>query len=255
MLHCDVIRDLMPLYVDGLASSESAALVEEHLSSCPACKALWEQMNAPEPESNQSGADFAHALGLQRRKQRRRVLLSCLGAVLLAAVLFCVYMECNYYDRTMVVTTTDQAKLTAECPLAELSREERDLAGEVFSWDVVQAHLGSETGVTLTEEEAAYFAYVVPEGAQSCRVEVLGSGVYIDYQYNGWRVILSYIDADGTGVTDVCSKSVTLAEEADVIYVVTYHTGAFMPTYQKYVTKHVWFSWVKVLMGELQLVE
>ena len=35
--NCGVIRDLLPLYVDGACSDASRRLVEEHIQSCPAC--------------------------------------------------------------------------------------------------------------------------------------------------------------------------------------------------------------------------
>ena len=37
MDNCDVVRDLLPLYVDSVCSEESRALVEEHTASCPEC--------------------------------------------------------------------------------------------------------------------------------------------------------------------------------------------------------------------------
>ena len=40
-LECDVIRDLLPLYAEKLASPASSALVEQHLAACPACRAGW----------------------------------------------------------------------------------------------------------------------------------------------------------------------------------------------------------------------
>ena len=49
-LECDVIRDLLPLYAEKLASPASSALVEQHLSECPACRAELEQMEKPVPE-------------------------------------------------------------------------------------------------------------------------------------------------------------------------------------------------------------
>ena len=39
---CEVIRDLLPLYADGVASQESRALVEEHIRTCDECRALYE---------------------------------------------------------------------------------------------------------------------------------------------------------------------------------------------------------------------
>ena len=44
---CDVIRDLMPLCADGVASEESRAAVEAHIRTCEACRALYESMCAP----------------------------------------------------------------------------------------------------------------------------------------------------------------------------------------------------------------
>ena len=38
-LDCDVIRDLLPLYAEKLASPASSALVEQHLAECEACRA------------------------------------------------------------------------------------------------------------------------------------------------------------------------------------------------------------------------
>ena len=44
---CNVIQDLIPLYVDGCCSEESAKLVESHIATCEACKTICESMRAP----------------------------------------------------------------------------------------------------------------------------------------------------------------------------------------------------------------
>ncbi len=49
-MNCNVVKDLLPLYVDGCCSHESAALVEEHLGECGACKAELSQMKTPMEE-------------------------------------------------------------------------------------------------------------------------------------------------------------------------------------------------------------
>ncbi len=43
-ISCNVIRDLLPLYCDGVCSPDSLTLVEEHLKKCPECSALLEKM-------------------------------------------------------------------------------------------------------------------------------------------------------------------------------------------------------------------
>lgn len=46
-MKCNVIKDLIPLYIDDCCSEESSALVKEHLESCAECKELYEDMKAP----------------------------------------------------------------------------------------------------------------------------------------------------------------------------------------------------------------
>ena len=50
-MDCEIVRDLLPLYHDGACSQASGAAVEEHLKTCPACRAELDAMDAPLPEA------------------------------------------------------------------------------------------------------------------------------------------------------------------------------------------------------------
>ena len=41
---CDVVRDLLPLYVDGACSEGSRRTVEEHIAACPECAGMLEKL-------------------------------------------------------------------------------------------------------------------------------------------------------------------------------------------------------------------
>ena len=43
-LDCNVIMDLLPLYVDECCSEESERLVAEHLEACESCRKIYDQM-------------------------------------------------------------------------------------------------------------------------------------------------------------------------------------------------------------------
>ena len=43
---CDVIRDVLPLYLEDMASEGSYAMIEEHLAQCEACKNYLDEMKA-----------------------------------------------------------------------------------------------------------------------------------------------------------------------------------------------------------------
>ena len=48
-MKCEIVRDLIPLYCDGLCSEEAKAAVEEHIAGCEDCRRLLEAAGA-EPE-------------------------------------------------------------------------------------------------------------------------------------------------------------------------------------------------------------
>ena len=46
-MNCDIVKDLIPLYIDGCCSEESEKFVEEHIENCTSCKKVYEDMKAP----------------------------------------------------------------------------------------------------------------------------------------------------------------------------------------------------------------
>ncbi len=75
---CQVISDLLPLSVEGLASPASAALIEEHLEECPDCQRLRAELEAPLP----APAEGAHLpLKRLRRALWRKKALAVLSSV------------------------------------------------------------------------------------------------------------------------------------------------------------------------------
>lgn len=53
-LSCEVIKDLMPSYIDGICSSESKKLIEEHIADCADCNQLLERMKDVEIVSDKT---------------------------------------------------------------------------------------------------------------------------------------------------------------------------------------------------------
>ena len=52
-MKCEVIRDLLPLYADGIVSDESKALVDEHTENCAECRELLSDMKRDTPVSEE----------------------------------------------------------------------------------------------------------------------------------------------------------------------------------------------------------
>lgn len=83
---CDIIRDLLPLYIDGVCSADSRALAEEHLQSCPACKAEYEKLSHREFLYDAKEKEVLTELSKRWKKGKRKTLFAGI-VIALAAVL------------------------------------------------------------------------------------------------------------------------------------------------------------------------
>lgn len=86
MERCEIIRDLLPVCADGLASDATYALVQAHTANCEACRTLLEDMSRPMPIAPMQRDGFVRALKKQKRAYRRKGLFLAVAAVLLVAL-------------------------------------------------------------------------------------------------------------------------------------------------------------------------
>lgn len=93
-MKCEVVRDLLPLYDEKLCSVESAALVEEHIKTCAACKGLLEKLPKTEPPRADTDA-LKPFVKVKRRLRARIIALIALGVVLLAVLIPVGYLTVN----------------------------------------------------------------------------------------------------------------------------------------------------------------
>ena len=42
---CDIVKDLMPLYIDDLLSENSKKFIEDHINTCESCKKYYEKLS------------------------------------------------------------------------------------------------------------------------------------------------------------------------------------------------------------------
>lgn len=93
-MKCEVVRDLLPLYDEKLCSAESAALVEEHIKTCAACKSLLEKL--PQTELPKADTNALKPFVKVKRRLRARIIgLITLGVVLLAVLIPVGYLTIN----------------------------------------------------------------------------------------------------------------------------------------------------------------
>lgn len=102
-MKCEVIRDLMPLVADDVASGESKELVREHMEQCEVCRAYYAGMTAQTARADgEEGSTFVSFSREMRRKLRMKKILTALAVSILSlcvvvcggyAALYHMYVE------------------------------------------------------------------------------------------------------------------------------------------------------------------
>ena len=89
-INCDIIRDVLPLYLDDVVSNETKEMVEEHLKNCEACKreAAIMKQNVTLPANENTRLAEANVLkNLNIKIRRKKIAFGIISAVLAAAVI------------------------------------------------------------------------------------------------------------------------------------------------------------------------
>lgn len=106
---CDVIEDLLPLYVDDVASGDSRALIEEHLNECESCRKTLENMREgyelESVEKESPGQDDKMVILRLKKKIWKRILTAVAITAALAALVY--IWNYFYYDYSVYVDYED----------------------------------------------------------------------------------------------------------------------------------------------------
>lgn len=90
MSQCNIVRDLIPLYVEGLTNEDSRALVEQHIAQCSECKCYHEMIkqdyeaHADQEPDQQKLGDLVTKLA---KYQQNIKLFGVLVAMLMACII------------------------------------------------------------------------------------------------------------------------------------------------------------------------
>ena len=86
---CEVIKDLLPSYIDGLTDPVTNEIIEEHLSTCTECRKLYETMKEGDQRPPEDPIEIEF-LKVTRMKTNQRI--AAFLAVTLAGILLVVGM-------------------------------------------------------------------------------------------------------------------------------------------------------------------
>ena len=120
---CSVVKDLIPLYAEGLVSEETKEFIYEHCQSCEKCKGLLDTIadfsDSKETIDDRKEKMWNDIANKERKKKRKRYILLSFGVLTLILVTVYIYsfvIKGNTwfaeYDYTYTEQTIKQSKFS-----------------------------------------------------------------------------------------------------------------------------------------------
>lgn len=173
MKECGIVKDLLPLYQEGMLSADSVEFLEEHLKLCPACRAEREGMTEeiPLPEDDGKAPEWENVRRKLYHRQRRMILFAVCLALALATATFARLTERHYFTEPKgIVHVASQTgsgrkvlRFTRDVTGAESAyRQTEDGKSVIFlsvwwtEWDRLFGNTLSET--PAPEADSVYFS-------------------------------------------------------------------------------------------------
>ena len=182
-MNCQVIKDLLPLYHDGVVSEESKKLVEAHLKECEECIAEYETLSADLPleKVESTKEDFRK---LQVRKKIKRVIISITASVVAVALLIVGYFW-QLYD--LPIANVPSREMEVQRVYHYTTKDGED--GLYIQYKSLTTHNGTKTwkikvkggknGTLIINEKRPLFCWVKKAKAHKWTIAFTGeSGTY-----------------------------------------------------------------------------
>lgn len=159
---CSVVRDLLPLYLEGMVSEDTAAYIKEHLENCTECTTELNAMSKSSEidciYSNKNNCENDDTLALKTVKKqiKRKRTIAIIASIVLTLV---VILTCN----SLRLASIDYGK--SDLYSRQDMNEAIDIIkDEFYSWNGCKLYSISYTDDSLCQRELDYCNTLADEG-------------------------------------------------------------------------------------------
>lgn len=200
-ISCNIIKDILPLYLDDVVSNDTKELVEEHLDICDSCRMeanILSQNIALPTNRNIKLSDAKVVKKLKSRLLRKKIIISIISVVASAAIMTGIYAYMSLadsfipYDRTNIRVAEEDGRLLA-------SYHGNNLAGTVTIGERTVTIGGEKKNVVIfSYYETLWSRYIEPlfkRSKEESGICDFGSSTEIDQVYYAKFNLDSYLDS------------------------------------------------------------
>ncbi|MDZ7542354.1 zf-HC2 domain-containing protein [Clostridium sp. MB05] len=104
-LSCSIIKDLLSIYIDGIASKETNVCIKQHLSECDICKKEYYRMcNVDNSNEKNSEMDTF-------KKFKLKIILKFISLIIISVACISLSIMCNKIQYGMDIISTKEITL------------------------------------------------------------------------------------------------------------------------------------------------
>lgn len=156
-LSCAVVRDLLPSYLDGVASEETKTAVERHIEECPDCRETLRRMKEPEETAPAEEKEIDYLKKIRRRSSRKvTAILAAVALLAIAAMVRIFYIgypvdsrviatAVTVRDGTVRLTGTLTDSAQSVCRANIMQNEDGGVEAQIYAAPAIFSHSGDFT--------------------------------------------------------------------------------------------------------------
>lgn len=98
-INCEIIRDLLPLYCDGVCSEASKAAVEEHIGECGLCNSVYQNLSKdtdiPVIDTKEEETKVKFIKDVKNRMKIKKIIIAVVSVAASIGIIFGIYTLCE----------------------------------------------------------------------------------------------------------------------------------------------------------------
>lgn len=112
-MNCNIIKDLLPSYIDGICSEETVTAVEKHIEHCPECKDTMQMMMQPTVQIVETNVEAAKEPFKRINKKRRfQVITAIVLSFMICVIGYQVVQNVGFVNQLLFPKVMAVAEIT-----------------------------------------------------------------------------------------------------------------------------------------------